>query len=370
MRIVGYGQDRGACTQLRIVGPLTKILNLKLADVEIIGPGDESIQDKVKRSDVVVMGRATGDAVCNMIDGMHSHDKYVVYDLDDNMFGVGPFSPHYKDFGIMPVDMTHPQMGTIPMWMDGQPEFNVKRNRLLRQSFIKVLRKTDCVTVTTPPLQKLYARYHDNVQIVPNAIDFGVWERIEAKHNSDNVRVLYTGASNHREDWMFVKAVLEDLQKEYPNWTLVLIGADWHNLDTTLDHRRVEFHGWVDIDAYPYLMRSLLCDIGIAPISNTPFNDCRSSIKWLEYSALKMAIVATDYGPYRRDCKDGHTAMLVKERDEWYGALSKLLEDEQARKGLGERAYRDAKARFNLDFMADTWMSVFTQKTQIKAMGG
>ncbi len=370
LKICGYGQDRGACTQLRVVQPLQKIEQLRIGDVEIVGPADTQAQEKVLGADVVLMGRAASDIVGTMIDVMHANGKYVVYDLDDNMFGVSPLSPHYKDFGIMPVNLDHPEMGFMPMWVDGQNNFNVKRNRQLRESFIRILRKTDCMTVTTEPLRKLYSRYHDNVNIVPNAIDFGVWKKLPVTHDSGKVRVLYTGAANHREDWMFVKTVLEDLQKSHKDWTLVLIGMDWQNQEAKLDKSRVEYHGWSDIDAYPFLMRSLCCDIGIAPVSKTPFNDCRSSIKWLEYSSLKMATVATDYGPYARDCKDGETALLVKEKDEWYGALSKLLVDEEARKGLGERAYRSAKARFDLDNMVDVWMNVFNQSRPLKATGG
>jgi glycosyltransferase involved in cell wall biosynthesis len=370
LRICGYGQDRGACTQLRIVGPLNKVEKLRLADVEIVTAGDGQAQEKVEKSDVVLMGRAASEVVGVMIDTMHSFGKYVVYDLDDNMFGVGPFSPHYKDFGIMPVNMDHPDLGSTPMWVDGVGNFDVKRNRKLRQSFINIVRKADCVTVSTPPLQKLYSRFHDNVVVMPNAIDFGLWKKPDATHNSGKVRVLYTGAANHREDWMFVKSVLEELQKKYDNWTLVLVGMDWHNYDATLDNSRVEYHGWADIDAYPFLMKSLFCDIGITPISESPFNDCRSSIKWLEYSALKMATVATNYGPYARDCKDGDNVLLVKEKGEWFGALSRLLEDEKTRKGLGERAYRSAKARFDLDHVVDQWMDVFNQQKQIQAIGG
>ena len=321
MRICGYGQDRGACTQLRIVGPLNRIQHLKLADVEIINaPVDDRTQDKVMGADVVLMGRAASEIIGKMIDEMHKHGKYVVYDLDDNMFGVSPLSPHYKDFGIMPANMDHRELGSLPMWIDGVNDFHVKRNRQLRKSFIKILRKADCVTVTTQPLVDLYSRYHDNVKMVPNAIDFGIWKKIDATHNSGKVRVLYTGAANHREDWMFIKSVLEDLQKKYDNFTTVFVGMDWHNHETKIDKSRVEYHGWTDIDAYPFLIRSLCCDIGIAPLSNILFNDCRSSIKWVEYSALRMATVATDFGPYARDCVNGETALLVKEKDEWFGA--------------------------------------------------
>ena len=372
LKICGYGQDRGACTQLRIVGPLNKIEALKLGSVEIITIGDGEAEKKVSGADVVVMGRAASTPIQAMIREMKRLGKYVVYDLDDNMFGVSPFSPHWKDFGIMPVNMDHPELGTIPMYVDGQNGYDVKRNRRLRESFIKVMRLTDCMTVTTPTLQKLYSRFHDNVQIVPNAIDFGHWKPLDVTHNSGKVRVLYTGAANHKEDWEFVKPVLVDLQKKYDNWTLVFLGMDWHNHGGgDLDHSRIEWHGWTDIEAYPFAMKSLCCDIGIAPISKIEFNECRSSIKWLEYSALKMATVATNYGPYARDCVDGDTALLVEERKEWYGALSRLLEDAEARKGLGERSYRKAKRLYDLDTMVDKWMDVFNQSQKLQeAIGG
>ena len=371
MKICGYGQDRGACTQLRIVGPLNKVEQLKLASVEIITAGDGQSEAKINGADVIVMGRAASTPVQTMIREMKRLGKYVVYDLDDNMFGVSPFSPHWKDFGIMPVNMDHPELGTVPMYVDGQNGYDVKRNRRLRDAFIKVMRLTDCMTVTTPSLKKLYSRYHDNVQMVPNAIDFGLWKPLEVTHKSGKVRVLYTGAANHREDWEYVKEVIIRLQKDYPNWILVLLGMDWHNHSGGgLDRSRIEWHGWADIDAYPFAMKGLCCDIGIAPISKIEFNECRSSIKWLEYSALKMATVATKFGPYERDCEDEVTALLVDGKEEWYGALSKLLEDAEARKDLGERAYRKAKRIYDLDVMVDTWMSVFSQSQKLQAEGG
>ena len=369
MKICGYGQHRDACTQLRIVGPLNKVEQLKLATVELITAVDGTGEGKVANSDVIVLGRAASDPVTAMLQEMKRRGKYIVYDLDDDMFGVSPLSPHWKDFGIMPVNMNHPELGSLPMYVDGQGGYDVRRNRALRASFIKVLKMTDCITTTTPPLLKLYSRYHDNVRMVPNAIDFGLWSKPDITHNSGKVRVLYTGAANHREDWEFVKSVLLELQKTHKDWTLVLVGMPWHDHAEGIDRKRVEWHGWADIDAYPFLMRSLCCDIGIAPISKIKFNDCRSSIKWLEYSALKMATVATDYGPYERDCEDGATALLVKEKDEWYGALSKLLEDAQARKGLGERAYRKAKRYYDLDVVVDQWVGVFSGY-KLQAVGG
>ena len=364
MRIAAFCQERSACTTIRIKNPIEKIGRLKLAEVHLIGRADPDTDKAIKGADVVFLGRAGGDSMVKMVETLKGHGKKVVYDLDDNMFNISPLSPHYKDFGIMPVEY---DTNGVPgeLWQHGGKGFDVYRNRQMRRAFIEIIRSVSCVTVTTEPLARVYRRMNDNVRVVPNAIDFGVWEKPPIRWERDEVRLLYTGAANHQEDWLFVSPVLVELQKAYPKLKIVLMGHDWKNIPNGLDYSRVETHGWIDIEAYPYCLKSLCCDIGIAPISKIDFNDCRSSIKWLEYSALKMATVATDYGPYKRDCSDGVNALLVETQAEWKAALSRLIEDEGRRKEMSSQAFKDCKRRFDLDYVVDEWCAAFTSVTGV-----
>jgi glycosyltransferase involved in cell wall biosynthesis len=356
---VGFGQDIGACTDIRIKQPLKKIKKLGLADVHIIGPTDTDVQDQCKKADVVVLGRAFSQSVVNIINQIHVWGGKVVFDLDDNFFDISPYSPHYKDLGIMPINLDHSDGRSVKMWEDGVNGFKLKNNRQVRKDFIDTIRAVDCVTVTTEPLRKEYARFNDNVRIVPNAIDFDLWEKPRIKWGDDEVRLLYTGAANHQEDFMFIKDVLKALQDKYPLLTIVFIGTDWKVLQNNLDYSRIEVHPWVGIEAYPYLMKSLCCHIGIAPISKTKFNDCRSALKWKEYSALKMATVATDHGPYARAVKHGETGLLVDGSKDWMDALSLLIADETLRNGVALSAYKEVKRKYNLDFVCDNWTNTF-----------
>lgn len=363
MKIAAMCQERSACTTIRVKHPAEKIAKLKLADVHIIGRADPDMDKVIKESDVVFLGRAGGNDLVAMIQTLRAHGKKVVYDLDDNMFGISPLSPHYKDFGIMPVEFDTDDGGKGYLWQDGKSGFDVMRNRQMRKSFIEIIRAVNCVTVTTEPLAEIYRRMNDNVHIIPNSIDFGVWEKPPIHKDGDEIRLLYTGAANHQEDWLFISPVLADLQKTYPKLKIVLLGMDWSNIQNGIDYSRVEVHGWCDIEAYPYKLQTLCCDIGIAPISKIDFNECRSSIKWLEYSALKMATVATNYGPYKRDITDGVNGLLVEEKAEWKSALSKLIDDSAYRKQLSDEAYRHCKRNYDLDYAVDIWMSAFTSVT-------
>ncbi len=361
MLVTGMAMDPGACTNIRIKQPLKRIGTLKLADVDLIETSDGSEPERCKKADVVILGRAFSQGVVNILKQIQVWGGKVVFDLDDNFFDISPYSPHYKNLGIMPINLDHSDGRSIKMWRDGENGFSVKANRVIRKDFIDVIRLVDCVTVTTEPLRKEYARFNDNVRIVPNAIDFDLWEKPPITWGRDEVRLLYTGAANHQEDFMFIKDVLRGLQDKYPKLKIVFIGTDWKILQNSLDYSRVEVHPWVGIDTYPYLMRSLCCDIGIAPISKTKFNDCRSALKWKEYSALKMATVATNHGPYARAIGHRETGWLVDTKQEWFSALSLLIENPELRERTALNAYKEVKKKYNLDFVVDEWVDVFTR---------
>lgn len=340
--------------------PLSKMKKLGLAEVDFITKGDDTAEEKVDKADIFYMGRTADPKAIHLIERLKGQGKRIVYDLDDSMFNVSPFSPHYNMLGIMPVDF---EAGgrLLKAWKDGENGFNVAWNRKIRAAFIDILRAVDTITVTNEPLRELYARYNDDVRVVPNSIDFAVWKKPPVTYaNGGNVRVVYAAGSNHQEDWMFIRSVLKRLQVEIPNWTLLLQGVSWEWNWGDLDRSRIEVHPWVDFEAYHYACMLLGADIGIAPIAEIDFNICRSSIKWCEYSALKVATVATDFGPYRRDCVNGSDALLVHGKDGWYDGLRSLIVDDAKRKTLARNAYERVKRDFNLDFVVDRWAEVFS----------
>jgi glycosyltransferase involved in cell wall biosynthesis len=358
VQIAGYCQERSACTTLRIKQPLERMQELKLAETHIITHGHHA-PEAIRKSDIIFMGRSASTPVLTMMKKAQEMGKKIVFDLDDNMFEVAVTSPHYKDCGVMNVNFENPDGAKGDVWKDGQAGFDLKRNRGLRKSFIDVVRQADWVTVTTPPLEKVYKRYNDHVTIIPNALNFRIWEKPDISHNGKEVRLLYTGAANHFEDWLFIHPVFTELQNKYKNLKIVLIGTDWKMAPSKMDYSRVEVHRWVDFEAYPYLMKSLCCDIGVAPVRVSDFNDCRSELKWVEYSALKMATVATNHGPYKRAIRNSETGLLASDEKEWVDALSTLIENNTRRRHISESAYAYVRKNYNLDYIIDQWMGVF-----------
>jgi len=77
-------------------------------------------------------------------------------------------------------------------------------------------------------------------------------------------------------------------------------------------------------------------DIGIAPLSDIPFNRCRSDVKLKEYSAARVPWLASPIGPYT-DLGEKQGGRLVT-NDRWHEELVRLIERPKERQKLAKRA--------------------------------
>lgn len=88
-------------------------------------------------------------------------------------------------------------------------------------------------------------------------------------------------------------------------------------------------------------------DIGIAPLAPTDFNRTKSNNKWIEYTSLGIAVVASADMVYDECCADG-CGMLASGLDDWRSALERLLTDDAARLAMVERAQRKLESRYGV----------------------
>jgi len=109
-------------------------------------------------------------------------------------------------------------------------------------------------------------------------------------------------------------------------------------------------------------------DIGIAPLKDTSFNRGKSPLKWMEYSAMRVPTVASDTVVYPEEIEDGVTGLLAGSEDDWMEKISYLIENEEARKRIGQEAYDDVYERFNFEKNIHKWIEVY-QKVLGEAHG-
>jgi glycosyltransferase involved in cell wall biosynthesis len=115
---------------------------------------------------------------------------------------------------------------------------------------------------------------------------------------------------------------------------------------------------------YPEFATYLLsqeCDLWIAPLADNHFNRCKSSVKFLEYSAHGAPGVYSRLEPYESLVIPGENGLLADSQEEWEQALAGLIENPDLRYELSVRAQMTVEQGWLLSQHAHRWREVYIQ---------
>lgn len=99
-------------------------------------------------------------------------------------------------------------------------------------------------------------------------------------------------------------------------------------------------------------------DIGICPLTPIPFNLMKANTKWVEYTSVGVAVVASRGTVYDACCADG-CGMLADGEEEWFSALDKLT-DASYRYRQVMAAQKKLKEQYTLERLREQVMDVFS----------
>jgi hypothetical protein len=103
--------------------------------------------------------------------------------------------------------------------------------------------------------------------------------------------------------------------------------------------------------------RDLAIDVGIAPLTDNPFNRCKSDVKFQEYSALGIPAVYSDLPPYRDSVHHGINGYRAANTAEWVHNLNLLVESPDLRGHIRATAAQQLLARWRVPW-AHGWDEV------------
>lgn len=276
-----------------------------------------------------------------------------VFDMDDGVEFVPPLHGTYAYFGVRNWDGTVLKPGDkviVPgtdkvLWEDkvtpGQQGeiFDIERNLQSIQLHYEIARTARGVTVTTPELANLYRENGvKNVHVFPNSI----WEPDLLNLNLQphkGVRILWQGSDSHFADWLPVAEALGEVLRENPHVTMVIYGATWPWLKRVIPAAQFEYHEWSDYSSYQIKRQTLDIDINLCPLAESPFNSCKSALKFYEASSHTRpeATLAANVGPYK-EIEHGKTGLLYNSSQEFKEQLTALIKNQELRLSLASRA--------------------------------
>lgn len=361
MRISAFLRDDGACGFYRVSQPLDFVAKKSKIETLYIRQGDS--HDKIAKgleADVIIAPRLSEPFFTKTLKELQNMGKRIVVDYDDNMFDISPLSPHYEEHGTEDVNFTMPDGKVVPVWEDGK-NLDVKANKVKLEGVKEALSMADMVTVTTDKLAEFYREYNNNVVVLPNCVDMELWKPLPFKE-SDEIRIFWAGGHSHYEDWVLLSDVMPKVMEKYPQVRLVLMGAKFDGTLKNISKDRIEFHPWVHTQAYPYKVAALNPTIGIIPLQNTRFNQCKSPIKWLEMASLAVPCVTSLVSPYKEVMNDDNGIFIEgNDPDGWVTGISMLVEDRILRGKIGGSAQETVRSNFDINNKYIQWIEKYKE---------
>jgi glycosyltransferase involved in cell wall biosynthesis len=99
-------------------------------------------------------------------------------------------------------------------------------------------------------------------------------------------------------------------------------------------------------------------DVGICPLVDMPFNEVKANTKWVEYTSVGAAVIATA-GTIYDECCAGGCGILAQTSDEWLAALELLARDADARLAQVTRAQQKLAHSYSVELLRKQVLDVF-----------
>jgi glycosyltransferase involved in cell wall biosynthesis len=350
VRVYVYPADTSGCGSYRLIW-VSRVLAGQGHDVHLVLPSERTgpavgltcMQDQNGNvvsvdsppdADVMVFQRITLGQLAQAVPMLRAKGIAVVVDMDDDLTCIHPSNVAWL--------VMHPRQGYRGhSWQYSEA----------------ACRAATMVTVSTPALLRPYAP-HGRGRVLPNCVP----ARYLTVGHVDADTFGWAGSlHSHPGDLEMLGGSVRRLVAEGHRFEVVG-GPDGVGDVLGLD-ADPPASGVVPIDQWPHAVARL--GVGVAPLAASKFNDAKSALKILEYSACGVPWVASPSPEYTRLHRRHGVGMLAARPKDWYRALTGLLGDAGRRADLS-RAGRSMAARMTIEGNAWRWMDVWEEALRVQ----
>ncbi len=215
------------------------------------------------------------------------------------------------------------------------------------QALGAALRRADLVIAATEALAARLAPLagHSRIGWLENGTGGRPQER-SGRSEAAPVVIGYMGSASHGPDLELVLPALDALLARRRDVRVELFGSIARLPAADRLPAAVVRHDVVagDYAAFRQRLAGLDWDIGLAPLTASPYNQCKTATKWAEYAEAGAAVLASDVEVYQPMISCGAAAGAAP--GQWAQVLERLIEAPDLRRGLVGSADALLRARF------------------------
>jgi glycosyltransferase involved in cell wall biosynthesis len=281
---------------------------------------------QIDRADVIVMTHTIDPAFAGILDDTQAMGKPILYDIDENLLEA-----------------------------PDEPGLEFHHDPARQAAIRRVLRQAALVRTYSPVLHRYLQPLASTLVRVDGPVDWSLVPSPHAGDAGDRVHIVYATSRVPDSIGVALAAPLSRVLANHPHVDVTVWGPRLPGLD---GHPRVHHREFVrDYDQYFTQFARAGFDIGLAPMPDSLFHQCKTATKFREYAACRIAGVYADTEMYRDCVTEGVTGMLAGPANEsWAHAIDRLVRDGALRRQIQDRAERYARERYSTDVIVGGWL--------------
>ena len=241
------------------------------------------------------------------------------------------------------------------IWVKDVSEVNKKISFFKDEKKIeKILPLCKYITCGNEYLANFALKFNSNVVIIPSTVDTDIYKPIQKNNKNSTVKIGWVGSHTTIKHFELISDVYLELKTKYNNNVeFVVIG------DENYKNEKLNLQGkkWEN-DKEVQLFNSF--DIGVMPLPNNDWTKGKCGMKGLLYMSVGLPTVMYNVGMNKDIINDGINGFLPTGNKEWIDVLSKLIEDKELRKKIGDKGRETVLEKYSKNIIKKTYLDLYT----------
>jgi len=201
-------------------------------------------------------------------------------------------------------------------------------------------------------------KYNKHAYYIPTCVDYKLYRQFRIEPKEKPVYTL-TWEGIGRSHWktgdvQILKPVFEILKQKNFSFRFVLIGSQ--NFKALKDYFSNDGYPVVFVDelnwsndpvAVPRALKQCQTDIGLAPLSDVPFEKGKCAFKAIEYMACGIPVIASPIGENSFVVQEGMNGFLARHPYEWAEKIIRFFSDFELRRKMCYNALDTVKEKYS-----------------------
>jgi len=214
------------------------------------------------------------------------------------------------------------------MYYDKHPEKEPSQ-RKHKKPFERTIKLANLVIAGNSYLAEHARKFSSNVVILPTGLDTNSYKCRDGAAGDGKIRLVWIGSQSTLKYLAEIRDALEKIGQRFDNVVLRIICDDFFDMK----QMQVEKCPW-SLDTQTSDLAG--CDIGLAPLPDNRFTRGKCGFKILQYAAAGLPTVASPVGVNADLVQNEVNGFLAEDIDQWTESISRLIEDAQLLKKMGQ----------------------------------